>query len=337
MSATVTIHSSGESFPVEPQQTILEAALKHGHNLPYGCRDGVCGACRGRLIDGDIRYSNAITGLSEQDTEAGYILLCQAIPLTDLVIETQQSDATANIILRRLACRVTKIERFDNRVIRLFLQLPAGDGLQFLPGQYINLLLPNGKRRAFSLANAPHDNKYLELHIRYYQGGLFSDYAFKELQENTLLRFEGPLGSFFLREDSERPIIMVAGGTGFAPIKSIIEHSLHSNYCRPIRLYWGARTEKDIYLSQLAYSWAAEYDHIRYIPVLSDIEDSDTSWPGRRGLVHTAVIEDIKNISNYDVYTCGPPPMVNIVRDSLVEKGLSPRGIYSDSFECSTA
>lgn len=335
MSYKITIASSKESFPADNEETILKSALKHGHNFPYGCRNGACGSCKGKLIEGKIHYQNDVTGISTQETREGYALFCQAVPESDVIIETKEIDQVGEIEIRKLPCRVIEIEKLNHDVIRLLLKLPSSERLQFLAGQYIDLLLHNGKRRSFSLANAPHNDDSLELHIRHYDGGLFSEYAFHELKEATLLRFEGPLGTFFLREDSERPIIMVAGGTGFAPIKSIIEHSIHLDDKRPIHFYWGARKEEDLYLNQLAQSWADEHEHIKFTPVLSEIDGQD-QWQGRTGFVHNAILEDIEDLSKYEVYTCGPPPMVHAVLDSFVERGLSAEFIYSDSFEFAT-
>jgi CDP-4-dehydro-6-deoxyglucose reductase, E3 len=331
----ITIDSNKESFPAANNETILESALKHGHSLPYGCRNGACGSCKGKLIEGKIFYKNEVTGLSEKESKEGYALFCQAIPESDVIIETKEIDQVGEIDVRKLPCRVTEIEQLNHDVIRLFLKLPSNEHLQFLAGQYIDLLLSEGKRRSFSLANAPHNNNNLELHVRHYTGGLFSEYAFHELKESALLRFEGPLGTFFLREDSERPMIMIAGGTGFAPIKGIIEHALHLDDKRPIHFYWGARKEEDLYLNQLAQDWANEHEHIEYTPVLSKLGDGDP-WQGRTGFVHNTILEDIKDITDYEVYTCGPPPMVHAVLDSFVERGLSSEFIYSDSFEFAT-
>ena len=255
MSFKIIIESSKESFPADDNKTILESALVHGHSFPYGCRNGACGSCKGKLIEGKIHYQNEVTAISEQESKEGYVLFCQAVPESDVIIQAKEIDQVSKIAIRKLPCRVTEIDHLNHDVIRLLLKLPKSERLQFLAGQYIDLLLREGKKRSFSLANAPHNDDYLELHIRHYDGGLFSEYAFHELKESTLLRFEGPLGTFFLREDSQRPMIMVAGGTGFAHIKGIIEHALHLGNKRPIHFYWGARKEEDLYLNQIAQSW----------------------------------------------------------------------------------
>ena len=333
MSIKVVLSPDQDSFLASEYDSVLSAALKQGYQLPYGCQNGVCGACKGRVIEGSVRYEDAISALSAYERNNGYALFCKAIPETDLVIEVNQNLAVA---VRTLPCRVVKVERFTDDFMRLFLQLAKDQCLQFLAGQYVDLLL-HGERRSFSLANAPYQGNCLELHVRYHHSGLFSEYAFHELQEKNLLRFIGPFGNFFLRHDSTRPMIMVAGGTGFAPIKAIIEDAIYNGCQRSIRLYWGARQASDLYLHVLAQSWADQYAHIEYVPVLSDVQSSDHEWTGRRGLVHVAMLEDYEDFLDYEVYVCGPPPMVAAVRDGLIEQGLPEQFIYSDVFECAAS
>jgi len=329
----ITLQSSGQTFIATRYETILESALRQGMGLPYGCRNGACGSCKGQLVSGKIEYNNVpLTGLTEQDIESGMILFCQARPVSDITINARQISAAGDLPLRKLPCRVIRIEKLNHDVLQLYLKLPASERLQFLAGQYIDILMQDGKHRSFSLANAPHDDEFLELHIRYYEGGLFSKFAFNHLREKTLLRIEGPLGTFFLNEESERPIIMVAGGTGFAPVKSIIEHARHKQLQRQIHLYWGARSKEDLYLHDLACEWADEISDFNYVPVLSE-PHIDDRWKGRTGLVHEAVLADFTDLSDYEVYTCGPPPMVNIVRKTFIKQGLAEEFIYSDSFE----
>ena len=237
-----------------------------------------------------------------------------------------------DIKARNLPCRVAKLERLSHDVIRLYLKLPETERLQFLAGQYVDILLRGGHRRAFSLANAPHDDRYLELHVRHVQGGSFTDFVFSQMKEKALLRIEGPLGSFFLREDSRRPMIFVAGGTGFAPIKGIIEHALAEGVTRPMHLYWGVRARRDLYLHSLPRSWAEQHPQISYVPVLSEPEAED-QWSGATGLVHEAVLTDFADLSPYEVYTSGPPSMVAAVRQAFPSHGLDPKHLFSDSFE----
>jgi len=332
MSYKITIEPDTTVFEAEAGESVLAAALREGIGLPYGCRNGSCGSCKGRLLKGEIEYTDVLlSGITQTEHDQGYALFCQAKPQTDLLIETRQIDAISDIAVRRLPCRVNKIEKLNHDVLRLYLQLPASERLQFLAGQYIDILMQGNKRRSFSLANSPANDEYLELHIRHYDGGVFSEYAFNKMKEKSLLRIEGPLGSFFLREDSTRPIILIAGGTGFAPIKSIIESIRHKALEREIHFYWGARTYKDLYLDELARYWAGEMNNFEYIPVLS--EPDDDTWQGRRGLVHETVMEDFADLSGHEVYACGPPPMVHAVVENFTARGLPEECIYSDSFE----
>lgn len=333
MSYKITIQPEQQAFSTEPGETVLDAALRQGISLPYGCRNGACGSCKARLIAGEIEYGAIpVTGITAAEQCAGHALLCQARPRSDLIIEARAVHRIDEIPVRKLPCRVSRIEKLNRDVLRLFLKLPTTERMQFLAGQYIDILMQDGKRRSFSLANAPHTDEFLELHVRHYEGGLFSEFAFTKLHEKSLLRIEGPLGTFFLHEDSDRPIIMVAGGTGFAPVKSIVEHALKKGMERSIHFYWGARSREDLYLHELAREWARTNANFHYVPVLSEPLASD-QWDGRTGLVHEAVLKDFDDLSGHEVYTCGPPPMVHAVRDKLIERGLPADYIYSDSFE----
>ena len=332
MSFKVKLTKQNSSFDVEENETVLEAALRQCQNLPYGCRNGACGACKATLVEGEINYDDGLPdALSEKEHQQGVALLCKAKATSDISIESRSIETSTDIKIRQLPCRVTTCEKLNDDVIRLILELPKTECLQFLAGQYIDILMKDGKRRSFSLANPPHENQNLELHIRYYEGGLFSEYAFNDLQNKTLLRIEGPLGQFTLQE-SDRPIIMIAGGTGFAPVKSLVEHSLEIEDCRPIHIYWGARTESDLYFDDVIKQWAEKHEHIKYIPVLSEVESLE-DWNGKTGFVHEAVMEDYDDLSGHDIYACGPPPMVNAVVESLPEKGLDRERLFSDSFE----
>lgn len=333
MSFTISLQPGSQSFAADKNESVLDAALASGITLPYGCRNGACGSCKGKVIKGQFEYGdNPLTGISEEEKRSGYALFCQAQARSDMVVEARLVEHLDDIPIRKLPCRVAKIDRLNHDVLRLYLQLPRTERLQFMAGQYIDILMQGNKRRSFSLANAPHNDDYLELHVRHYEGGLFSEFAFNSLKEKALLRIEGPLGSFFLREDSDRPIIMVAGGTGFAPVKSIIEHALQAGLENPVHLYWGARTREDLYLHELAREWAAARNNFNYIPVLSEPREEDR-WEGRRGLVHETVLEDFSDLSPFDVYACGPPPMVHAARDTFLELGLPEDRLYSDSFE----
>jgi CDP-4-dehydro-6-deoxyglucose reductase len=333
MPHSVHVQPSGHRFTVTDGESILEAALRNGYRFPYGCRNGSCGSCKGRLISGQIDYREANTlALSKQEQAAGFALFCQAQPRSDVVVKVQEVESMIQIPIKTLPCRVVRMQRLSHDVMGLWLKLPRTERLQFLAGQYVDILLKDGRRRSFSLANPPHDDEFLELHIRYYQRGRFSDYVFSEMHENELLRIRGPLGCFVLNEASQAPMIFVAGGTGFAPIKGIIEHTLAEHLTRPMHLYWGARSRGDLYMDELASSWATIYPHIHYTPVLSKPRPED-HWHGRTGLVHQAVLEDFADLSAYEVYASGPPMMVAAIRTSFQEQGLPADRLYSDAYE----
>jgi CDP-4-dehydro-6-deoxyglucose reductase len=262
-------------------------------------------------------------------------LFCTARPLTDVVIECREVGAARDIPIKTMPCRVNKIEKIAHDVMLLHLKLPANERLQFLAGQYIDILLKDGKRRSFSLANAPHDDDFLQLHIRHIPGGLFTDQVFNSMQEKAILRFEGPHGSFFLREDSTKPIILIAGGTGFAPIKGILEHAFQAHSKREMVLYWGVRSLRDLYMPHLAGQWQQAHPHFTFIPVLSEPLPED-NWPGRTGLVHQAVLDDFADLSGYQVYACGAPQMVNAARQAFAAKGMPEDEFFADAFTFST-
>lgn len=331
MAHQVTIQSSGHTFTVNDGETVLDAALRSGLIIAYGCRNGACGSCKGKLIEGTLDYGHYQEhALPDAEKQAGFALFCQARPLTDLLIQTREVSGAQGIEIRKLPARVNKMERVAPDVMALQLRLPANDRLQFLAGQYIDLLLPGNARRSFSMANAPHDDAYLQLHIRNY-GGRFSQHVFGTMKERDILRFEGPFGTFFLREDSDKPIILLASGTGFAPIKAIVEHALHKQLARPMTLFWGCRVRADLYLNELAERWQQE-KALRYVPVLSDALPGD-HWTGRTGFVHQAVMEDFPDLSGYQVYACGAPVMVEAAhRDFTARCGLPDEEFYSDSF-----
>jgi len=327
----VTIQASGHVFTVNDDETVLDAALRSGLIIAYGCRNGACGTCKGRLLEGKLDYGQYQEhALPDAEKEAGFALFCQARPLTDLVISTREVEGAKGIEIRKLPARVHKMERLAPDVMALQLRLPANDRLQFLAGQYIDLLLPGNLRRSFSMANAPHDDAFLQLHLRNY-GGPFSQHVFGKMKERDILRLEGPFGIFFLREDSDKPIIFVASGTGFAPIKAMVEHALYKRLQRPMTLYWGCRVRADLYMNELPERWEREHG-IRYVPVLSDALPDD-NWTGRTGLVHRAVMEDFPDLAGYQVYACGAPVMVEAAqRDFTGQCGLPDDEFFSDSF-----
>lgn len=332
MSFQITLQPGGQTFEAAPDQTILEAALQAGLLLPYSCRDGACGACKGKVLSGELDRGLYSEGaLPPADRDAGYALFCRARACSDLVLEARNVTRAGDIPVKKLPCRVQKLELAAPDVMIIELKLPASEAFQFRAGQYIDILLADGQRRSFSIANAPHDAGRLELHVRRIDGGRFTGHVFEGMKEKEILRFEGPLGTFWLREDSQRPIVLVAGGTGFAPIKGMVEHAIHVGLQRPITLYWGARDATGVYMDTLARDWAAMLSGFRYIPVLSEAKDE--AWDGRRGLVHEAVLADFADLSGHEVYVCGAPAMVDAARQAFVgTRGLPEDAFHADAF-----
>lgn len=312
---------------------MLTAALRQGYVLPYGCRNGACGSCKGKLLDGTVDYGTyQKKALTDEEKAQGKALFCQAKPLGPITIEARTVGAAKDIQVKTLPCRIQKIDRVADDVIVLQLKLPANERLQFLAGQYLEFLLKDGSRRSFSMGNAPHDDEFLQLHVRHVAGGQFTDHVFNRMKERDILRFEGPLGTFFLREDSDKPVVLVASGTGFAPIKSILEHAFKKGITRPLTLYWGARRPKDLYMSDLPARWATEHARFKYVPVVSEALPED-AWAGRTGFVHRAVMQDFPDLSGHQVYACGVPIMVDSARkDFVLQCRLPELEFYADSF-----
>ncbi len=338
MSHHITVLPGGQQFDAEADETILDAALRHGLTMPYGCRDGACGACKGKVVDGVIEHGKAQPhALKDEEKAAGLALYCCAKAQSDVTLECKQVSSSTDIPVKTLPSRIEKLEKLAADVIELQLKLPANERLQFLAGQYIDILLKDGKKRSFSLANAPHDDALLQLHVRHMPGGLFTDQVFSTLKVKDILRFNGPHGSFYLREESPKPIILLAGGTGFAPIKALVEHAIAEGCTRPMALYWGAKTRQGLYLSALPEQWAARHPHVRYIPVLSEPADED-GWTGRSGLVHEAVLADFPDLSAYQVYACGAPAMIDAARRDFVALcNLPEEEFFADAFTFSAS
>jgi CDP-4-dehydro-6-deoxyglucose reductase, E3 len=332
MSFKVTLEPSGHSFAAPADSTLLQAALDAGLTIPYGCRNGACGACKCRVTDGHVDAGATPEHvLSPADAAAGYALACCAKPLSDLTLEVREVIGQNDIPVRTMPCRVHELRRLADDVMLMRLKLPTNERLQFVAGQYIEFILPEDKRRAFSLANAPHQDDLLDLHIRLIAGGSFTERVFASMKERDILRIEGPFGSFHLHEDSTKPIIMIAGGTGFAPIKALIEHAIHSRSERPISLYWGAKSRHGLYLPDLPEQWAAAHANIRYVPVLSEPAVND-AWPGRTGLVHHAVLADFADLAGHQVYICGAPIMIESAQRDFLARGLPADEFFADIF-----
>ncbi len=332
MAFKVTLLPSGHSFEASTDATLLAAALDAGIHLPYGCRNGACGACKGKLVAGRVDHGGAQEhALPEEERAAGLLLTCCARPLSDLTLESREASAETDIPVRMLPVRVEKLERVAADVIVMRLRLPAGERLQFLAGQYIEFILKDGRRRAFSIANAPQEDEFLEVHVRLVPGGAFTEHVFGAMKERDILRIEGPYGGFQLQELSQKPVILLGGGTGFAPLKSIVEYSLHNRIERPLDLYWGARDRGGLYLPELPQQWAAQHAHLRYVPVLSEPTAAD-AWAGRTGLAHHAVLEDHADLSGYQVYVCGAPAMIEAARRDFALRGLPADEFFADAF-----
>ena len=333
MTFQVTVQPSGHQFICDEDETILAAAIRAGVGLPYGCKNGACGTCRGKLVSGDITHrAHQEKALPVADEQRGQALFCCAVPHSDVVIEAREVLGLGDFPIRKMPVRVAALERAADDVLILSLQLPAAERLQYRAGQYIEFLLKDGKRRSYSMANAPHLDQLLTLHIRHMPGGVFTDHVFNTMKVRDILRVEGPLGSFFLREDSAKPMVLLASGTGFAPIKAIVEDAAHKKAGRPMVLYWGGRRPKDLYMDALCEEWARTLPDFRFVPVVSDARPED-QWNGRTGFVHQAVMADLPDLSGHQVYACGAPAMVDAARRDFVGQCKLPeQEFYADAF-----
>ncbi|CAH2788199.1 MAG: CDP-6-deoxy-delta-3,4-glucoseen reductase-like [uncultured Caballeronia sp.] len=333
MAFNVTLRQSGRQFQVEPDEAVLLAALRQGIGLPYGCKNGACGSCKGTVVSGEVEQApHSSSALSNDEKTCGMALLCCATAKGDLTVDIREIAGVGDIQVKKLPCRVNALERKAGDVIGLKLQLPANERLQYLAGQYIEFILKDGKRRSYSMASPPHHEGLIELHVRHMPGGTFTDQVFGTMKERDILRFEGPFGTFFLREDSEKPIVLLASGTGFAPIKAIIEHAVFKNLNRPMTLYWGGRRKQDLYMMDMAEQWAKDVPNFSFVPVLSE-PDANDAWTGRTGFVHRAVIEDLPDLSAYQVYACGAPVMVEAAQCDFTSHHRLPEDeFYADSF-----
>ena len=332
----ITLQPAARSFTVERDEAILPAALRQGIGLPYGCRDGACGSCKSRLLEGRVIHgAHQLKALSVAEEAAGFILTCCATPQADCVVEARSVPGAGEHPVLKMPSRLLSLERPSHDVAVLRLQLPANQNLQYRAGQYVEFILRDGARRSYSMANAPHalgSPPAIELHVRHMPGGKFTDHVFGALKEKDILRMEGPFGSFFLREESDKPIILLASGTGFAPIKALIEQLQTKPADRPVVLYWGCRARADLYLHDWAARAAAQMPRLTYVPVLSEPLASD-GWTGRTGLVHQAVMQDLSDLSGHQVYACGNPLMVEAAqRDLIGQCGLPEDEFFADAF-----
>ena len=336
MSFTIQLQPANRSFEVQRDEPILAAAIRQGIGLPYGCRDGACGSCKSRLLEGRVIHgAHQLRALSVAEEDAGWILPCCAAAQTDCVIEARSVPGAGEFPVLKMPARVLSLQRAAPDVMIMKLQLPANQNLQYRAGQFIEIILRDGARRSYSMANAAHQlgsPPALELHLRHLPGGRFTDHVFGAMKEKEILRIEGPFGSFFLREEATQPIVLLAAGTGFAPVKALIEHMTLKAIDRPTVLYWGGRRPQDLYLNGWCEEAAAQMPHLRYVPVVSDALPED-AWTGRTGFVHRAVMQDLPDLSGHQVYACGAPVMVDAARRDFVQHcGLPEDEFYADAF-----
>ncbi|MCJ7799136.1 MAG: CDP-6-deoxy-delta-3,4-glucoseen reductase [Polaromonas sp.] len=336
MSFNVTVQPSGRAFTAQADEPLLAAAIRQGIGLPYGCKDGACGTCKCKKLEGSVTHgAHQLKALSPEEEAKGFILTCCAVAHSDVVIESRQVTDESAYPIKKMPVRVSSMVRTSPDVMVVRLQLPASDLFKYHAGQYVEFLLRDGDRRAYSMANAPHtqaDQPGAELHIRHMPGGKFTDQVFGAMKEKDILRIEGPYGSFFLREDSDKPLVLLASGTGFAPIKALIEHMQFKGITRPAVLYWGGRRPQDLYMNDWVLAKVAEMPHLRYVPVISNALPED-DWAGRTGFVHQAVLADFPDLSAHQVYACGAPVVVESARDDYSAlAGLPAEEFFADSF-----
>ena len=329
----ITVQPSGRAFTSLPDETTLAAGIRQGIGMPYGCKDGACGSCKCQKLEGTVTHGpHQEKALSAQEEASGLVLTCCAVAHSDVVLESRQVTQEGAFPIRKMPTRVSLLEKISADVMLLKLQLPANDNFSYHAGQYVEFMLRDGSRRSYSMANAPHLlAQGLELHIRHMPGGKFTDQVFGTMKEKEILRIEGPFGSFFLREDSAKPIVLLASGTGFAPLKAILEHMQFKGITRPVTLYWGGRRPADLYLDAWVKAQLTEMPNLRYVPVVSDALPED-AWTGRTGFVHHAVLQDLPDLSAYQVYACGAPIVVESAQAAYAQAGLSADEFYADAF-----
>ena len=330
----ISVHPDNKTVHARFGETILDAGLRSELNLPYECRNGGCGMCKCTVLNGEVDagvYQESVLGAAER--AKGRVLMCCATPLTDIEIEYEPQAALASTPAKEYVGVVDRMEKLTHDVMGVVVKLPEGQHISFAAGQYINILLEDGERRAFSFASAPHNARDIELQIRLVPGGRFTTHVFEKMKVGDAIRLEGPLGDFVLRE-STRPIIFVAGATGFAPVKSMVEDAFHRGLKRPIRLYWGVRQRRDMYLAHLPEQWQREHENFKFIPVLSEPGPAD-AWTGRTGLVHEAILQDFPSLAGNEIYACGSVKMVEAIFPKLKDQGAEEGMCFSDAFTLS--
>jgi CDP-4-dehydro-6-deoxyglucose reductase, E3 len=329
---TVRIEPHGRTIRVAAGRPILDGALAAGMNLPHSCKSGHCGSCRALLRSGEIHYLNGVPiGLSRDEAAQNNILLCQARALSDLVVEARLIANASEVEIKTLPCRIERVTPLSPDVMQVFLRLPVVETLPFQAGQYLDVLLDGGRRRSFSIASPPHDSGQIELHIRRVVGGDFTERVFGSTALGSLLRIEGPIGQFIYRP-SGVPALMIAGGTGFAPLKSMLRHVLERGDQREIHLYWGARQAQDVYEDELMLGWVRQYPQLRFTAVLSHASETKAAHH-RLGWVHEVVLSDNPRLDDFDVYAAGPPALVEAIRASFPRHGVREDCLFFDSFD----
>lgn len=330
---SVTVQPSGRFFHTQADETVLAAGVRQGIGLPYGCKDGACGSCKCKLLSGQVVLgTHQAKALTQEEEASGLILTCCATAQSNLILESKQVTELGAMAIKRMPARVSSMIKVSEDVMVLHLQLPANEAFNFRAGQYVEFILRDGVRRSYSMANAPRPDPSIELHIRHMPGGRFTDHVFGAMKEREIVRIEGPFGSFFLREESSKPAILLASGTGFAPIKALIEHMQHSGIARPTTLYWGGRRPSDLYMGDWILEQLVTMPHLRYVPVVSDATEEDR-WAGRCGFVHRAVLEDFADLSVHQVYACGAPVVIDAARNDFTSLAMLPaEEFFADSF-----
>lgn len=330
----ITLLPARHIFDASGEESILDAALRVGLNLPHSCKGGHCAACRGRIVQGEVTYPRGLPlGLMPQEHAQGWVLLCQAHAATArTTIEVHEIRPPADVQVKSLPCRIERLEPLAPDVMAVFLRLPAAEEFVYLPGQYLDILLAQHRRRSFSIANAPGESKLLELHVRRVEGGEFTEQVFDALRPGALLRMEGPLGQFWFRSESSRPALMIGGGTGYAPLRAMLEALLSAGDRRPLHLYWGVRARQDLYEHERLTELTQRHANFSYTPVLSEPQPQDR-WAGRTGFVHAAVLQDHSSLSPFDLYAAGPPALVEAIRHEFPERGLPAEQLFFDSFD----
>ena len=328
----ITLVPTRQAFAADADETVLDAALRAGLNLPHSCKGGHCGSCRARILHGRFIYPHGRTaGLTDDEEAEGYALLCAAHALTDLEVETREVRPAPDVEVKSLPCRIERLTRIAGDVMSVTLRLPVVEEFHFRPGQYLDVMVGSGRRRSFSIASAPSDGRELELHVRRASSSGFTGQLFDAMTEGTLLRIEGPLGQFWLRGESPRPPIMIGGGTGYAPLRAMLRQLIADGDRRALTLYWGARAVDDLYEHDWLRALEGERPGFSYRPVLS--EPGNSGWPSRTGLVHAAVLAEQPSLAGFDVYASGPPAMIESIRADFAAHGLPREQLYFDSFD----